>query len=208
MKRFILLLVCCAALFASCITTTNTFSSTEKQVLDNMIISVDEFTEKSTAEIKPNGCDFTVGLSYLDIEPVFIYDDECVSVLLRIRYDHYGSKAGIIEKVILLGENNKVQILFTEKANITVRDTDSLLGNDYSVVKNQPISKEDYLNLTKFFSDNANIRLAIYLADNTVAELKPYSKRPQATFDTAFSFYQKTLQDKNALPIKNAILFK
>ena len=202
--------------FSSCLSTNtnnNSFSTTAKTKIGNMVVSTDEFTETQTAVHKDIGIDFTGGAfggGDVYLEPYFVYDNTSINFFLKIQFNYFGNNIITAEKLILLGNNGKVTINVTSTPEISENKlaSGSVLGKARIITASEKISKEDYIKLSEFFSENETIRMGFYTTSNKAQELKEYSKRAHTIFANAYLYYKENLSEKISVPSTNLLLFQ
>lgn len=214
MKKFFIMLGIFNILSLSACLSTNTsndtFSTTPKTKIGNMVISTDEFAGTETAVHKDIYMDFTSGSNSLYFEPFFIYDNESVSCFLKIQYEYFGNSTINAEKIILLGNKGKVTIKLTADSDVgkNALGSGSILGTRRIITANEKISKEDYVRLSDFFAFNETVKLGFYMTNNKVDQFKEYSTRAHIIFADAYSYYKNKLESKVGVPSTNFLVFQ
>ena len=199
-------------IFTSCVTTgnpnANTFSSSGKSTIGNMVISVDDFEGTTTSTHKDIGIDFESGTFGLYLEPVFKYDENNISFLLCTKLMNFG-EAYKFSKIIMIGDTGKMTINYYSKQNIESSYSGSvMLGNKNETTVYETLTQKEYLLISRFFEENPKIRLALYTQDNSAKEFKEYSTRAHKIFADAYSFYQENLSEKNDIGIATGLIIQ
>ena len=174
--------VCCIVtsfLFMGCLTTNTTFG-TEKQTQGNLVVSYDEFLERTTVDMKnDNIVNFKCSdvFKSFSIYPYFIYTDKQIDYRLVFRISGDTSK---FENIIFITENGKYSFNFSsekQKTGMLIPD------NHYSayVEGDYRITEEQYKILGEIIN-SANLKAAVYTIDNTVLEILEYGERAKNTY--------------------------
>lgn len=206
MKKFITLLLCCAALFTSCVSTSNTFSSAEKQTFDNMIVSVDEFQGHKIIEHK-KGYLWDGALTTVYLCPKFVVAENGISFNFDIIYsatESLGKYLGDFKKIIILSESgNKITIPITAD---TERQKKSLLIGYELITKSfMFISKKDFEALSNFLvNEQGKLRLALYTTDGVLQFTQ--NSRLRGFANEINQYYNENLASLAGVPVKDSFI--
>ena len=185
MKKNLVIMVC-LALFVSTVFGAGIRKTSEGK----MNVIYDDFEEHIQANPKDTGCQFSRGLDVLYCRPCFVYTEDMVKIFMHIDYSGKNSYS----KIIFIGDNSKMTWEFSANNQEYQNKADKIFGghNPYSdqIKASIVISKEQYLDICKFFENNNPI-VAVYTTNKQVEELKPYGKRAQELFKVTKEYFEK-----------------
>jgi hypothetical protein len=72
----------------------------------------------------------------------------------------------------------------------------------------EEISKNDYLKLTDYIKKSEQIKVAYYLANNSVIQFKNYKKRPYEVFCNVYNYYENYLLNYQSDILVDVLQFK
>lgn len=184
---FICSLIASVLLATSCMSTNTTYGS-EKKTAGNLVISYDEFQERTTVNIKnSNIINFKgpgiVSLSFA-IYPYFIYNNTSLNCRLSLEMEGSNSK---FDKIIFITDNGKYQLSFSA---INQEYGEKIKNNPYSkyVKGDYRINKEQFKILGDIIN-SSNLKAAVYTTDNKVLELTEYGKRAKEMYKEFYDYY-------------------
>jgi len=185
MKKILLLFIISSCFFTSCLSTNSTFG-TEKQSQGNLVISYDEFQERTTVNVKnSNITNFSGrGLQSFAIYPYFIYNDTDLTCRLTLEMQGSTSK---FNKIIFITEKGKYQITFSENKQgtgekIPNNEFTAYAKGDYIINKNQFEFLGEIIN-------SSSLKAAVYTTNNTVLEITEYGNRTKQMYNEFYNYY-------------------
>lgn len=213
MKKTFILIFITSIILTSCLSTNtsnNTFSTSAKTQINNMIISTDDFAGVQTAVHKDIYMDFTSSAYTLYFEPFFVYTEDNINFYLKIQCEYFGNNLVIPQRIILLSNTGKaiINITATPEIGENKLGSGSILGRRNIITSREKISQEDYLKLSQFFEANKEVRLALYTSNNKAQELKEYTPRAHTIFADCYSYYKNNLESKTDTETVDYIIFQ
>ena len=186
-KKLVFLGLFVSVLFTSCLSTNSTYG-TEKSKNGNLVISYDEFQERTTVNI--NNSDIMnfkgpgLGLLSFNIYPYFIYNDSYLNCRLTLEIDGTTSK---FDKIIFITENGKYQLSFSSSNQ---EYGEKIRNNPYSKYNkgDYRINKEQFLILGEIIN-SSNLKGAVYTTNNEVLEITEYGNRAKKMYKEFYDYY-------------------
>jgi hypothetical protein len=184
-KKLIFLGLFVSILFTSCLSTNSTYG-TEKSKNGNLVISYDEFQERTTVNINnPDITNFNgPGLLSFAIYPYFIYDNSNLNC--RLTLEIYGTISKF-DKIIFITENGKYQLSFS---SLNQEYGEKIRNNPYSEYTkgDYRINKEQFLILGEIIN-SSNLKGAVYTTNNEVLEITEYRNSAKKMYKEFYDYY-------------------
>lgn len=186
-KISIIFLLLGSVVFTSCLSTNTTYG-TEKSKSGNLVISYDEFQERTTVNVNnSNIINFKgpgLGILSFAIYPYFIYDNSIINCRLSLELEGSTSK---FDKIIFITENGKYQLSFSASNQ---ERGEKIRNNPYSEYAkgDYQINKEQFKILGEIIN-SSSLKAAVYTTKNEVLELTEYGNRAKQMYKEFYDYY-------------------
>lgn len=207
MKKILLYLMIFTtiALSTGCLSSNKTFG-VETEASDFISEYRDEFTDKVT--VLPTKKTSIFGDSWNGghaiIRPYFIGENDVWACHLQVVIPFISKKAN---RIVLLSDSSRIILPLDISFEDIIREQPycgTILADPcYNLYGDFLITEEQYIEITKFFTEGNNIQAAVYFIDNKVGKFTENKNTAKKTYSSMFDYYtQKSLSGK-ILPVSN-----